>query len=520
MSRESRLEELEKRRRWAEELGGAERVEREHALGRLTIRERIERVVDPGTFQEVGKLTGRGDYDGAEVKHVAPAPYVAGIAEIDGRPVAIGGEDYTVRGGSSPGLARRKGGQGGFVEDLAYEYRIPLINLSHGSGGSVTSVRRLGYAPLPGTDGFERPVELLGIVPVIGAVFGTSAGGPAVRAIFSHWSVMPRGTSHIMVAGPRVVARSLGEVVTKDELGSAETAVDIAGTIDNAVESEEACFTAIRRFLSYMPQNVWELPAIEKTGDPPQRMAQELRDIVPDQRVWPYDMRRIVELVMDKDSLFDIQPTYGKGVITCLARLDGIPVGVIANNPKVNGGALDVAAARKQAHFIEVCDTFHLPIVLFMDTPGFMIGSQAEKASALREGVRCLYSGIQATVPQITVIIRKSYGMAGLAGQHKNGVDHKIAWPSGEWGSLPVEGGVAVAYKSEIESAPDPKVREREIEAEINALGSPFRTAEAFGIEDIIDPRETRPYLCRFITLARDSMRSKLGPKPKIGVRP
>lgn len=520
MSWESEIEELQQRRRWAEELGGDKSVARERELGRLTIRERIDALVDPGSFREVGKLAGRGVYEGGSVKHVTPAPYVCGLAEIDGRPVAIGGEDYTVRAGSGAGLYRRKGGQGGFIDDLAFEYRIPLINLSHGSGGTVTSVRRLGYAPLPGFDGFERAVDLLGLVPVVGAVFGTSAGGPAIKAIFSHWSVMIRNTSHIMVSGPRLVTRALGEKVTKDELGSAETAVDLAGTVDNAVDSEEECFAAIRRFLSYMPQNVWELPPVVRTGDPPDRLEEELRHIVPKNRMQPYDMRRVVELTMDSGSLFDIQPTYGKGMITCLARLDGIPVGVIANNPKVNGGALDVPAARKQAHFTEMCDAFHIPLIFFMDTPGFMIGSRAEKAGALREGTRCLYAGIQATVPNFTVIIRKCYGMAGLAGQHKRGIDLKLAWPSAEWGSLPLEGGVAVAFKNEIEGVPDPKAKEREIEEELRALASPFRTAEAFALEDIIDPGETRAYLARFIRPAYESMKARLGPKLKAGVRP
>lgn len=520
MSRESEIEELQQRRRWAEELGGEKSVSREHELGRLTIRERIDGLVDSGSFQEIGKLTGRGVYEDGVVKHVTPAPYVGGLAKIDGRSVAVGGEDYTVRGGSSPGLARRKGGQGGIIEDIAHEYRIPLINLEHGSGGTVTSLRRLGYAALPGVDSLDRGVDLLGQVPVVGAVFGTSAGGPAIRAIFSHWSVMIRSTSHIMVAGPRVVERSLGEKVTKDELGSAAIAVDIAGTVDNAVDSEAECFAAIRRFLSYMPQNVWELPPVVRTGDPPDRFADELRRIVPERRTQPYEMRRVVELTMDSGSLFEIQPTYGKSLITCLARLDGIPVGVVANNPKINGGALDVAAARKQAHFIELCDCFHIPLVFFVDTPGFMIGSRAEKAGALREGARCWYASMQATVPTLTVIVRKCYGMAGGISQHKRGIDLNLAWPSGEWGSLPVEGGVAVAFRSEIDSAPDPQVREREIEKELRSMASPFRAAEAFAIADVIDPGETRAYLSRFIGPAFESMKTRLGPKPRVGVRP
>ncbi len=231
-------------------------------------------------------------------------------------------------------------------------------------------------------------------------------------------------------------------------------------------------------------------------------------------------MRRLVKAIVDRDSLFEIQPTFGKAVITGLARMNGKVVGVIANNPMIYGGAMDVKAARKQTHFIELCDCFHIPLVFFVDVPGFMVGKDAEEAATLREGMRAVYVGLQASVPMFTVVVRKCYGMAGMGATDKNGIDFKIAWPSAEWGSLPIEGGVAAAFRREIAAAPDPKAREREIEAELRAGASPFRTAEAFGVEDIIDPRETRPYLCRFIDAAQGSLRTNLGPKPKYGVRP
>ena len=207
-------------------------------------------------------------------------------------------------------------------------------------------------------------------------------------------------------------------------------------------------------------------------------------------------------------------------MITGLARMNGKVVGVIANNPMIYGGAMDVKAARKQTHFIELCDCFHIPLMFLVDVPGFMVGKDAEEAATLREGMRAVYVGLQASVPMFTVVVRKCYGMAGMGTTDKNGLDFKIAWPSAEWGSLPIEGGVAAAFRREIAAAPDPKAREREIEAELRAVASPFRTAEAFGVEDIIDPRETRPYLCRFIDAAQGSLATKLGPKPKYGVRP
>jgi acetyl-CoA carboxylase carboxyltransferase component len=443
-----------------------------------------------------------------------------GLAMIDGRPVAVGGEDFTIRGGTSWSGDRKKGGQGGFVEDLAHEYRMPLVNLIDGAGGSVTSIQRRGHSVFPGVHGFEQSVRLMGEVPVVCAVMGTAAGGPAGRAILSHWSVMVKGTSQVFAAGPPVVERSLGQKVTKEELGGAALAADLAGTIDQAVETEAQCFALIRRYLSYMPQNVWELPPLVRNGDPVDRCEDGLRDIVPRNRRRPYDMRKIVRWIADRDSVFELQPSFGKAVITCLARMNGRVVGVIANNPMVYGGAIDVKGARKQTHFIELCDCFHIPLIFLVDVPGFMVGREAEAAATLREGMRSVYVSLQATVPMYTVVIRKCYGMAGMGATDKNGLDLKIAWPSAEWGSLPIEGGVAAAFRKEIAAAQDPRAREAEIEAALRADASPLKTAEAFGVEELIDPRETRPYLCRFIDAAQARLATTVGPKPKYGVRP
>lgn len=515
------IDELEKRRGWSEELGGADAVQRHHDRGRLTIRERIAGLIDKGSFQEIGKLTGKGTYDAeGKVQHVTPAPYVMGIAKINGRPVAVGGEDFTVRGGTSSGSRRRKGGQGGFVEDLAHDYRIPLVNLIDGAGGTVSSIKSRGYTVFPGVSGFERSVDLLGEVPVVAAVMGTAAGGPAGRAILSHFSVMIEETSQVFAAGPPVVKRSLGQDIDKNDLGGTKIAVETSGTIHNAAKDEEDCFRQISSFLSYMPQNVWELPPRGDTSDPVDRQEEDLLSIVPGKRTRAYNMKKLVEMVVDRDSMFEIQPTFGKAVITTLARLNGYPVGIIANNPMVYGGAMDARAARKQIHFMELCDNFHIPVMFFVDVPGFMVGLAAEKEGALREGMRAVYAAGKMTVPTFTLVIRKCYGMAGMATCNKNGVDMKVAWPSAEWGSLPVEGGVAAAFRREIAAADDPAAKEREIEAEIRPYTSPFRTAEAFEVEEIIDPRETRPFFCKFVELAYESMKLSLGPQSKAGVQP
>ena len=513
-------EEIAQRRKWAEQLGGPEAIARQHAQGRLTVRERIGALVDAGSFQEVGKLSGHGAYTGGQVTQVTPAPYVMGVASIAGRAVAVGGEDFTVRGGTAWGGDRRKGGQGGFVEDLAAQYRIPLVNLIDGAGGSVTAAKRRGHTVFPGVDGYERAVELLATVPVVSAVLGTAAGGPAGRAILSHWSVMVRGSSQIFAAGPPVVERSLGQKVSKEELGGAKVAVDTAGTIDNLADSEQHAIDLIRRFLAYMPQNVWELPPVSPCDDPIERSEEALLSIVPRERRQPYNMRKLIGMVVDRESIFEIQPTFGRALITSLARMNGKVVGIIANNPMVHGGAMDGKAARKQIHFIELCDTFHIPLIFLVDLPGFMVGTQAEAAGTLRDGMRAVYVGLQASVPILTLVIRKCYGMAGMGTTDKKGLGFKLAWPSAEWGSLPVEGGVAAAYRREIQNAPDPLQRQRALEAELRALDSPFLTAEAFGVEDIIDPRETRRTLCRFIDLAQERLRTDLGVKRKAGVRP
>ena len=521
MSWKPEVDEIKQRYAWAEEMGGAETIGKRHEKGYLTVRERIAGVVDDGSFREVGKLAGKGRYEDGKLVGFTPAPYVMGMAKVDGRPVAIGGEDTTLRGGTNWGTTRRKGGQGGFIDDFAYYSRIPLIRLIDGYGGSASTAKRLGYSALPGhsVENNINPVELMDVVPVVGAVMGIAAGGPAGRAVYSHWSVMVKGQSQIFAAGPSVVERGIGRTVTKEELGGYKVSAEAAGIIHNVAKNEEDCFRMIRQFLSYMPSNVWELPPVVDNGDPTDRAEEELLEIVPRDRRQPYDMRKLIRLVVDKESAFEIQPGHGRSVHTVLARMDGRSVGIIANNP-MHGGVVDVRAARKQTHFIDLCDQFHIPLLFFVDVPGFNIGVDAEMAGTLRDGMNVGFAKTQASVPIISLITRKCYGMAGGAVLDKFGLDFKIAWPSGEWGSLPIEGGVAATYRREIANAEDPEKRTQELEAEMRALASPFLTAEAFGIEDIIDPRETRAYLCDFLEAQRPRLRSSIGPKGKGGTRP
>lgn len=498
MSWDKEISEIEQRRRWSRRRGTDGVPEKYRQQGWKSIQERVEYLADEGTFLEIGQLAGSPVYADGKLVDVTPSSFKMGLAQINGKPVVIGGDDFSVRGGASSGH-RPKGGHNGFSGDMAFEYKIPLINLYHGSGGSVEGVRKRGYALYPGSNSSRHFADLLDEVPVVSAVMGTCAGGPAGRAVLSHFSVMIRGTSQVFASGPPVVKRALGVDVTKEELGGAAVAVDVAGTIDNAYDTEEHALDAIRAFLRYMPQNVSQLPERVTNGDPASRVEEGLASVIPKDSRKPYNMKKIVNWIVDRDSFFEIQPTYGKSVICGLARLDGYVVGIIANSPMFNGGAIDVAAARKQTRLIELCDTFNIPVVFLVDVPGFSIGPLAERSGVLREGMHCLQARMKARIPMVTVVVRRCFGFGGFATRDNMGLDFKMAWPSAAIGSLPLEGGVLAAYRNEIENAADPEARQQEIEQELRHLGSPFRMAEAFALEDLIDPRQTRPYLCTLI---------------------
>ena len=356
-------------------------------------------------------------------------------------------------------------------------------------------------------------------VPVIGACMGSVAGLGAVRVVTSHFSLMVKGTSQLFVAGPPVVERGVGQKVSKEELGGSHIHARGSGAVDNEVETEEEAFAAIRRFLSYLPSSVWQAPPRTESSDDPARREQELISIIPRDRRQPYDARRLVGLVVDRDSFFEIGRFYGRPLITGLARLNGYAVGVLAGDPQRGGGGLDAPGSEKMTRFVDMCDTFHLPVVNFVDQPGFLIGTAAERAGTVRYGARAMAAVYQATVPWVSIILRRVFGVAGAAHGNAQGLNLRYAWPSGDWGSLPIEGGVMAAYRREIEASPDPEGRRREIEDMLNELRSPFRTAEAFGVEEIIDPRDTRSLLCEWVATAYDRLPSELGPKHR-GYRP
>lgn len=494
------MDELRRREELAERLGGAERVKRQHDGGRHTIRERIARLADPGSFHEVGKIAGRASYDGKnDLKDFIPSNFVFGRARIDGRPVVLGGDDFTVRGGSADATIR---GKHTMCDQMANELRLPLIRLVEGSGGggSVKTIETTGRANVPGVAGWEWVVANLGTVPRVALGLGSVAGLGAAHLAAAHYSVMVKDKSALFVAGPPVVAR-LGQKLTKNELGGWQIQLK-AGAVDHAVTTEEEAFACARRFLSYLPSSVYELPPRGPRTDDPGRREEWLGDAVPRDVRKPYKMRPIVEAVVDRGSFFEIQELYGRSMITGLARLDGWPVALLAGDPFFYGGAWTADTCQKVERFVDLAQTFHLPVVHLVDCPGFLIGLEAEQTGTIKQGVRAMSAIWQSTVPWCAVIIRNVFGVAGAA--HKNGARYgfRYAWPSGRWGSLPLEGGIEAAYRAELDAAADPSAALVEIEERLQKLRSPFRSAETFWIEEIIDPRATRPLLCEFAALA------------------
>jgi acetyl-CoA carboxylase carboxyltransferase component len=344
------------------------------------------------------------------------------------------------------------------------------------------------------------------------------AGFPAARLVGSHLSIMTRDTAQVLIGGPVLVERAMGQKITKEELGGPQVATR-SGVVDNVVPDEAAAFDLARSFLSYLPSHAGLPTPVVKTGDPPDRREDDLLELLPEQRRRAYKMRRIIERVFDSDSFLEMSPHFGRSQITGLARLDGQTVGVFANDPVYVGGSMTADSARKVRRFIEFCDLFNVPIVALVDEPGFLIGLESEREGTIRYGVEALFASLQSRVPWASVIIRRSFGVA--AGIHLGPGATVFAWPSVESGAMPLEGGVALAYRKEIEDAPDPEARRRELEDEVAKGQSVFPRAEEFGVHELIDPRETRPMLCRWLEDVQFQLQANLSRgMPLYGLRP
>jgi acetyl-CoA carboxylase carboxyltransferase component len=501
---EPELAELRERQQLARELGGEERVARQHAGGRLTVRERIDRMLDPGSFKEIGSIAGKATYDAhGNIIAFTPANCVFGRGTVDGRPVVVAGDDFTLRGGSADASIK---GKPKMSEEIATQFRMPLIRLIEGSGGggSVKTIETTGRANLPGglteTTSFDLVANQMSQVPVVGLGLGSVAGLGAARLVASHYSVMVKEIAAVFVAGPPVVER-LGEPRTKQELGGWQIQLQ-CGAVDHAVDTEDEAFKAARRFLSYLPGSIHDLPPRVRGWDNPNRRDESLIAVIPKAKKQAYHMRRIIGSLVDKDSFFEMGALFGRSIITGFARLDGWPVAVLAGDPLFDGGAWTADACSKIVRFVDMAQTFHLPVVHLVDCPGFQVGLRAESTAVIRWGVRALSAINQTTVPWCSIVVRNCYGVGGLGHQPVGRLCLRYAWPSASWGSLPLEGGIEAAYRAEIDAAPDPDLKLAEIEERLNRLRSPLRTAEAFWVDEVIDPRETRRLLCDFANLA------------------
>lgn len=497
MSWQKAIEELRRRERLAEEMGGEEPVSRQRGRGKLTVRERVAFLADPGSFHEIGKIAGKASYGADdELSGFMPSNSVMGRARLDGRPTVILADDFTVRGGAADASIWQKMVQ---AIKMAAEYRMPLVQMIDGTGGGG-SVKMLEKDPrtyIPETPGWNEIVHGLSQVPFVSLALGPCAGMGAGRVAASHFSIMVKELSQVFVAGPPV-AIALGEDVTKEELGGWKIQGQ-NGTVDNVVDTEADAFIAARRFLSYLPPSVHHLPERVQPADDPKRREEALLSIVPKDGRTPYKPRRIIEAVVDNGSFFEIGPYWGRGIVTGLARIDGYAVGIMAGDPFFLDGAWTADVCDKVTRHMDLCSTFHLPVIHFVDCPGFAVGVKAETAGVTRAGVRAMTAVYQASVPVCSVVIRKAYGLAGSAMMNQSRTKWRYCWPSGDWGSLPMAGGIEAAFRKELSESDDPEALKAQLYKKFDAIRSPFRTAESFFAEEIIDPRETRPLLADFV---------------------
>lgn len=517
MSWKNESDQIEQRRALALKLGGEEAVAKQHARGKLTIRERIDGLVDGQSFSEQGPLAGHAELDDeGNLVEFTPGNYILGLAKIDGRPCAIGGEDFTQRGGSPTPAGLRKSA---YAEELAYRHRIPLVRFLEGGGGSVRGTGKRDAGPrLAGDAVYTRPrfesfAKILATAPVVSAAVGAVAGFPAARLAASHFSIMTKTTSQVLIAGPAIVERAFGVKMTKEELGGAAVHAK-SGVVDCIAADEEEVFNLMRTFLSYLPTNVWQLPPVANSGevDDRNRCEESLLEIIPRDRKQVYKMRNLVRAVMDRGSFFELTPGYGRSQITAFGRLEGRTVGILANDPYIYAGSMSAEGAQKVERFVKMCDSFHVPILSFVDEPGFMIGAEAEKAATIRYGVDAIMAVVTSKVPWASVIVRKMYGVAAAA--HFGPEGTVFTWPSAEAGALPIEGGVAVAFRKEIAEAADPDAKRAELEDQFARGRSAFPRAEAFGVHDLIDPRQTRPVLCDWLDWAEPLQRELVAALP------
>jgi len=509
------VDDLDRRRRRARQGGGEERIERQHSQDKLTARERLALLIDDGTFTELG-IHGRPHFSQRAMEgRDAPADgVITGYGKVGGRLVAVAAYDFTVMAGSMGMTGELKVGR---LRELALGKRIPMVWLLDSAGARIQEAAGSLFAGSGHL--FREEVVMSGVIPQVAALMGPCAAGTAYIPGLADFVPMVKGRGSMALAGPHLTKAVTGEDVTQEELGGSKVHTRVSGVGDLEVAGDEDCIRAIKDYLSFFPQHCEQPPPHMPSDDPVERMDEELLDVLPDSPRKPYDMYDVIGRIVDDGRWFDLKPRWARTIITCLARMGGRPVGIVANQPKQLGGILENDSADKAARFINLCDAFGIPLLFLMDVPGFMVGTKVEQAGIIRHGAKMLYAVSRATVPKITVVVRKAYGagyyvMCGKAYEP----DLIVAWPSAEISVMGPEGAVNIIFRKQIEAAEDPDAARAEMIEGIRGTIDPYIAAGNAMIDDVIDPRETRPTVIRALEMAESKRVAR--PWRKHGVMP
>ncbi|KAB1198985.1 MULTISPECIES: acyl-CoA carboxylase subunit beta [Haloferax] len=503
---EDRIDELREKRERALKGGGEDRIASQHDKGKMTARERIDYLLDDGTFQEFDQFRTHHNHKfGMEEKKLPGDGVVTGYGEVDGRTVFVFAHDFTVFGGSLGEVFAEKVCK---VMDKAMEVGAPVVGLNDSAGARIQEgVQSLGgFGEI-----FRRNTEASGVIPQISAIMGPCAGGAVYSPALTDFTFMVRDTSHMFITGPDVIKTVTGEEVTFDELGGATTHTATSGVAHFATDTEEQALDDIRHLLSYLPQNNVEDPPTVEPWDDPERVDDQLAEVVPDQPRKPYDIHDVIGGVVDEGSFFEVQADFAKNIVVGFGRLDGHSIGLVANQPRVNAGTLDIESSEKAARFIRMCDSFNVPILTFVDVPGFLPGTDQEHNGIIRHGAKLLYAYSEATVPLMTVITRKAYGGAYdvMASKHL-GADVNYAWPTAEIAVMGPQGAVNILYRDELDAADDPDARRDElIEEYRQEFANPYTAADRGFVDDVIEPGETRKRLIADLRMLKSKRKSQ-----------
>jgi len=509
------VEDLRERRAKAMLGGGEERIARQHAADKLTARERLALLVDEGTWTELGIHAGiHFSVRGLEGKDAPADGVITGYGKVDGRLTAVAAYDFTVMAGSMGMTGEMKVAR---LRDLALTKRIPFVWLLDSAGARIQEA--VGSLFAGSGHLFREEVVNSGVIPQVAALMGPCAAGTAYIPGLADFVPMVKGRGSMALAGPHLVRAAIGEDVTQEELGGSRVHCRKSGVGDLEVADDEECIARIREYLSYMPSSCDEAPPVLESGDSIDRRDDELLDVIPESNRKPYDMYDVIGRIVDDGVYFDMKPQWAKTIITCFARFGGRPAGIVANQPKQLGGILDNDSADKAARFVNLCNAYGIPLVFLQDVPGFMVGTKVEEAGIIRHGAKMLYAVANATVPKITVVLRKAYGagyyvMCGKAYEP----DLIVAWPSAEISVMGAEGAVEIVFRKQVEEADDPAAKKAELIATYRALIDVYVAARNAMIDDVIDPRETRPTICRALEMAAGKKVER--PYKKSGVVP